>query len=63
MGTCFLKAIEKRTERIDSSEKRHKIRGEFQWDRDRNLYSKEFRRLSGKTQVFIAGFDDNMRIT
>ncbi len=37
------------------------LRDEFKKDRDRILYSKEFRRLSGKTQVFVAGFDDNMR--
>ena len=39
----------------------HEYRDKFQRDRDRILYSKEFRRLSGKTQVFIAGYDDNMR--
>ena len=39
----------------------HPYRNAFQRDRDRILYSKEFRRLSGKTQVFVAGFDDHMR--
>lgn len=34
---------------------------QFLIDRDRIIHSKEFRRLSGKTQVFITGFDDNMR--
>jgi dGTPase len=33
----------------------------FSLDRDRIIYSKEFRRLNGKTQVFITGFDDNIR--
>ena len=28
---------------------------------DRVLYSKEFRRLNRKTQVFVAGFDDHAR--
>ena len=27
-------------------------------DRDRILFSTEFRRLQGKTQVFISGFDE-----
>lgn len=39
----------------------HEFRSKFERDRDRILYSKEFRRLSGKTQVFIAGFDDHLR--
>jgi dGTPase len=33
----------------------------FDLDRDRIVYSKEFRRLKGKTQVFVSGFDDNVR--
>lgn len=39
----------------------HDYRDKFQRDRDRILYSKEFRRLSGKTQIFVTGSDDNMR--
>lgn len=43
------------------NENEHKFRNKFERDRDRILYSKEFRRLSGKTQVFVSGFDDHAR--
>jgi dGTPase len=33
----------------------------FEKDRDRIVQSKEFRRLNGKTQVFVNGFDDHIR--
>ena len=33
----------------------------FAVDRDKILFSTEFRRLDGKTQVFVSGFDDHMR--
>lgn len=44
-----------------TNEHEHKFKSCFTRDRDRILYSTEFRRLSGKTQVFVAGFDDNFR--
>lgn len=54
------RAIDEKTTR-DIDEQEHEFRSKFSRDRDRILYSKEFRRLSGKTQVFASGFDDNMR--
>jgi len=42
-------------------EELHAYRDPFARDRDRILYSKEYRRLSGKTQVFVAGYDDHAR--
>jgi dGTPase len=42
-------------------ERSQKYRNNFQKDRDRILYSKAFRRLSGKTQVFLAGQNDHLR--
>lgn len=38
-----------------------KYRNQFHRDRDRILYSKEFRRLSGKTQVFLSLTSDHVR--
>lgn len=36
-------------------------RNMFMRDRDRILYSKSFRRLSGKTQIYLTGNDDHQR--
>ncbi|MBW1649887.1 MAG: dNTP triphosphohydrolase [Deltaproteobacteria bacterium] len=38
-----------------------KYRNDFIRDRDRILYSKPFRRLSRKTQIFLPAFDDHVR--
>lgn len=37
------------------------FRSDFQRDRDRILYSKSFRRLNGKTQVFLSRSNDHIR--
>ena len=42
-------------------EKEDPFRTCFQRDRDRIIHSKAFRRLNGKTQVFIAGYGDHYR--
>lgn len=39
----------------------HNYRNEFQRDRDRIVYSRAFRRLENKTQVFTAGISDHFR--
>ncbi|MBI2453903.1 deoxyguanosinetriphosphate triphosphohydrolase [Candidatus Peregrinibacteria bacterium] len=43
------------------SEAEDSTRTEFQRDRDRIIHSKAFRRLSGKTQVFVATYGDHFR--
>ncbi len=48
------------TERL-FKENSQKYRNNFQKDRDRILYSNSFRRLSGKTQVFLTGQNDHLR--
>lgn len=46
----------------ESGEKtQQSYRTKFMRDRDRILYSKAFRRLAGKTQVYLSGVDDHRR--
>jgi dGTPase len=45
----------------EHTEKDDPDRMKFQRDRDRIIYSRAFRRLKGKTQVFLAGYDDHVR--
>jgi dGTPase len=55
-----LKAPSSYIERVNV-ELPHSYRSEFMRDRDRIMYSKAFRRLSSKTQIFVSGFDDHVR--
>lgn len=48
-------------ERLHESKREHDYRNEFQIDRDRIIHSSEFRRLQGKTQVFLPGEYDFYR--
>ncbi len=48
-------------ERTESSTRQEDYRTHFQIDRDRVIHSSEFRRLQGKTQVFLSGEYDYYR--
>lgn len=56
-----LSAPEKYIRRKYQQEGNHSYRNEFMRDRDKILYSKAFRRLSGKTQIFLTKIDDHRR--
>ncbi len=49
------------TERLHESKRENDYRNAFQIDRDRIIHSSEFRRLQGKTQVFLPGEYDFYR--
>lgn len=59
LGLIFSAKEEYTIRKHDETES--KTRNKFDRDRDRILYSRAFRRLSGKTQVFISGNDDHIR--
>ncbi len=48
-------------ERVEESARKNDYRTPFQIDRDRIIHSSEFRRLQGKTQVFLSGEYDYYR--
>ena len=56
-----LAAANKHIKRKRDEKSPGKYRKQFHRDRDRILYSKEFRRLSGKTQVFLSLTSDHVR--
>ena len=56
-----LKAPVKLAVRPSQIEENQNYRSAFMRDRDRILFSKAFRRLSGKTQVYLSGSDDHKR--
>ena len=58
---CFAAQPERSTRLNKGDKPASVVRDNYQVDRDRILYSKAFRRLRGKTQVFIAGYDDHVR--
>lgn len=45
----------------EHKESGHSDRSAFQLDRDRVIHCRAFRRLNGKTQVFVAGYGDHYR--
>ncbi|MBI9032037.1 dNTP triphosphohydrolase [bacterium] len=61
LGLQHLKAQPLEEELVKHLSKPDEIRSIYQKDRDRIMYGKAFRRLAGKTQVFLAGHDDYNR--
>lgn len=49
------------TRKCESERENPPYRSEFMRDRDRVMYCGSFRRLAGKTQIYLAGTDDNRR--
>jgi len=57
----IFRAIDGKAKRNDEKEPEHEFRSKFGRDRDRILYSKAFRRLSRKTQIFVTSYEDHIR--
>ena len=57
----FSAPIEFATRAEEAKSKNPPYRTDFMRDRDRVMYSGSFRRLAGKTQIYLAGKNDNQR--
>lgn len=61
LSTACLRAPLDLAKREGDIPKTPQYRSKFMRDRDRIMYSKSFRRLAGKTQVYLSGLDDHQR--
>jgi dGTPase len=61
MKKGLVKALSSYASRAKNDQFLGKYRNDFMRDRDRILYSKPFRRLSRKTQIFLPASDDHVR--
>lgn len=59
-NTTLFRAIEKYCHHCHEEEK-HDYRNPYERDRDRILYNRAFRRLTGKTQIFLSSTHDHIR--
>ena len=59
LAPCAMRAGDSRGRRVPEAE--HHFRSPFQRDRDRVIHCRAFRRLDGKTQVFLSGSGDHFR--
>lgn len=57
----FSAPVEFATRAEEAKSKNPPYRSDFMRDRDRVMYSGSFRRLAGKTQIYLAGKNDNQR--
>ena len=58
----ILRAPKDLVRRVESEPLNSTYRSDFMRDRDRIMYSSSFRRLDGKTQIYLTGENDHRRI-